>query len=76
MSSWEQTYDSVFFLSIGTLFFGFMTAALGYCLKSKCENFSVCCGLINVQRRVDLEVQEEMKQMEIEEHKQESKNNV
>jgi len=35
-----------------------------------------CCGLINVQRRVDLEVQEEMKQMEIEEHKQESKNNV
>ena len=53
-----------------------MTATLDYCLKSKCENFSVCCGLINVQRRVDLEVQEEMKQMEIEEHKQESKNNV
>jgi hypothetical protein len=41
MSSWEQTYDSVFFLSIGTLFFGFMTATLGYCLKSKCESFSV-----------------------------------
>ena len=76
MRNWEQTYDSVFFLSIGTLLFGFMTATLGYCLKSKCESFSVCCGLINVQRRVDLEVQEEMKQMEIEEHKQESKNNV
>jgi len=53
-----------------------MTATLGYCLKSKCESLSICCGLINLQRRVDLEGQDEMKQMGMEEHKQGSKSNV
>jgi len=36
-----------------------------YTLKSKCEHFKCCFGLFEIDRRVDLEVQEEMAQMEL-----------
>ena len=39
--------------------------AIKYCLKSKCEKFSLCFGLFEINRRVDLEVQEELAQMEL-----------
>jgi hypothetical protein len=39
---------------------GFLGLIIKYCLKSKCEHFSLCYGLIVVDRRVDLEVQEEI----------------
>jgi len=43
-----------------------------YALKSKCEHFKCCFGLFEIDRRVDLEVQEELAQMELgSEHKDE-----
>ena len=59
-----DTYDAVFFISIGSMFIGFLGLLIKYCLKSKCEHFSLCYGLINIDRRVDLEVQAEMSRIE------------
>ena len=61
---WMDTYDAVFFISIGSMIIGFMGLLIKYCLKSKCEHFNLCFGLLKIDRRVDLEVQEEMSRIE------------
>lgn len=72
--SWEPIgIDGVFFISVGTLITGFLGLAIRTCLKSKCEHFSCCYGLFSIDRRVDLELQAEMKEMEIEESKKDIK---
>lgn len=65
MSTFIQEYDSVFFLSFFTLLFGFFGVVVKYCLKSKCQNINLCFGLLSIERRVDLEVQTEMKEIEM-----------
>jgi hypothetical protein len=65
MSSWTDQYNAVFFISIATITTGLIGLSIKYCLKSKCEKFSLCFGLFEIKRRVDLEVQEEMAQMEL-----------
>ena len=65
MSDWSSTYDAVFFISLATLIFGFLGLIVRYTLKSKCEHFKCCFGLFEIDRRVDLEVQEEMAQIEM-----------
>ena len=75
--SWIQVYDGVFFISLATILVGAFGVSVKYCLKSKCEHFSLCFGLIKVDRRVDLEVQEEIRELELgakeEEEKKEDK---
>lgn len=61
---WQDTYDAVFFISIGSMVIGFFGLIIKYCLKSKCEHFSLCYGILTIDRRVDLEVQEEMSRIE------------
>jgi hypothetical protein len=76
--SWIQTYDAVFFISLATILVGAFGVSAKYCLKSKCEHFSCCYGLFTIDRRVDLEVQEEIKALELgikEEEKEEKKDN-
>ena len=64
--TWEPIgIDGVFFLSLLTILTGSFGLSVRYCLKSKCEHFSMCCGLLKIDRRVDLEVQEEITQMEL-----------
>ncbi len=75
---WTETYDAVFFISLATIIVGALGVSAKYCLKSKCEHFSCCCGLFVIDRRVDLEVQEEIKALELgvredEEKKEEDK---
>lgn len=60
-----QTYDSVFFLSVGTLIIGFLGMALKGCIKSKCESFSCLWGVFSVRRRVDLEAQIEEREIDL-----------
>ena len=62
---WINTFDAVFFLTIGSLVFGCFGLVIRYCLKSKCDNINLCFGLITVHRNVELEAEEEMKQMEL-----------
>lgn len=63
--SWIETYDAVFFISLATILVGAFGVSVKYCLKSKCEHFSLCYGLIAIDRRVDLEVQEEIRALEL-----------
>ena len=65
MSDWIDTFDAVFWITISTLVCGSFGLVVRYCLKSKCDNISICCGLINVHRDVKLEVEEEMKEIEL-----------
>ena len=64
MNDWINVFDGVFFITISTIVFGFFGLSIKYCLKSKCENISLCFGLFTVHRRVDLEVQEEMREID------------
>ena len=72
--------DGVFFLSLTTILAGSFGLAVKYCLKSKCEHFSLFCGLIKIDRRVDLETQEHLREIELgindEEEKKEEKNKI
>lgn len=63
--SWINTFDAVFFISLATLLTGAFGVGVKYCLKSKCEHFTLCCGMITIDRRVDLEVQEEIRALEL-----------
>ena len=63
--SWTSVYDGIFFLSLASLLVGLCGVSIKYCLKSKCEHLALCCGLIVIDRRVDLEVAEEMKKIEM-----------
>jgi hypothetical protein len=63
--SWIETYDAVFFISLATILVGAFGVSAKYCLKSKCEHFSCCYGLFTIDRRVDLEVQEEIRALEL-----------
>jgi hypothetical protein len=64
-SNWIEQYNAVFFISLATLIIGFLGLIVRYALKSKCEHFSCCFGAFVIDRRVDLEVQEELAQMEL-----------
>ena len=65
MSSWIETFDAVFWITISSLICGSFGLVVRYCLKSKCDNIDICCGLINVHRDVKLEVEQEIKEMEL-----------
>lgn len=63
--SWTTEYDSVFFISLATLIIGAFGVGLKFCLKSKCSDLSLCCGLIKVKRNVELETELEEKELEL-----------
>ena len=65
MTEWIDTFDAVFWITISTLVCGSFGLVIRYCLKSKCDNISICCGLINIHRDVKAEVEEELKEMEL-----------
>lgn len=73
---WYEEFDSVFFITLATLIGGILGLAIRYCLKSKCENFSCCWGLVDIDRRVDIEAQEEMRELELGVKRDESKSDI
>ena len=62
---WYETFDGVFWITILTVLTGSIGLAFRYCLKSKCENFSCCWGMIKINRNVDIEAQEEIRELEL-----------
>lgn len=72
--AWTAVYDGVFFLSLATIVAGSFGLAVRYCLRSKCEHFTLCWGAVNIDRRVDLEASIEMKEIDAKlEHTEEKK---
>lgn len=72
--SWTDTYDSTFFLAVGSLIISALALTAKYCLKSKCEHFSICYGLLKIDRRVDLETQVDLQQIESNDSNKENDN--
>jgi len=62
--SWYDEFNSVFFTGMGTMLFGFLALLIRYAFLSKCDNVTLCGGLIQIHRRVDLEEVEEEKKEE------------
>ena len=50
--------DSGFWLSICTLFIGFLSGFLAIMYKSKCTEFTCCYGLFNITRNVQAEIED------------------
>lgn len=63
--NWINTYDGVFFISLATILVGALGVSAKYCLRSKCEHFNCCWGLFVIDRRVDLEMQEHIRELEL-----------
>ena len=62
--TWIQTFDSTFWLAIGSLTSAGFAILLRYMFKSKCRKFS-CCG-ITIERDVEAELREQ--ELELQEH--------
>jgi len=65
MGEWIDTFDGIFWITISTLICGSFGLVVRYCLKSKCEDVSLCYGLIHVKRDIKAEVEEELKELEL-----------
>jgi hypothetical protein len=52
---WYDSFNDVFFITAGTMLFGFMGILLRYAFLSKCDNVNLCCGLIKIHRVVQIE---------------------
>ena len=52
---WYDSFNDVFFITAGTMLFGFFGILLRYAFLSKCDNVSVCYGLIKIHRVVQIE---------------------
>lgn len=60
---------------LATLGSGLLTISLRYCFKSKCQDVSLCFGLIKVHRDTEAEIKsEEMEMKQIK--KEKSQNNI
>lgn len=57
MGDWYDTFNDVFWISIGTLTFSFMGVVIKSMLASKCDRVNLCWGLVNIHREVALEIQ-------------------
>lgn len=57
---WYTVFNDVFWITVISLSCTGLGLIIKSILKSKCSNFSFCWGLINVQRDVQLELEEEM----------------
>ena len=59
-----QEYNGTFWLSISAMLLTFVGTLTAYCLKSKCKNCNVSFGLVQVERDIQAEVEEEKLQIE------------
>lgn len=56
MGDWYETFNDIFWISISATVFGFLGITVKNIMKSKCDQTSLCWGLISIHRRVELEV--------------------
>jgi hypothetical protein len=54
-SGWQQTYDSVFFITIAGLVFGACGLCIKTCYRCKIEELSICQGFLQIRRDIQSE---------------------
>jgi len=52
---WYSEFNGTFWITIATLLTGSLALCVRYCLRSKCEDVNLCCGMIRIHREVELE---------------------
>lgn len=57
--------DSAFWISIATLVIAAFRYSLSQAYKSKCSNFKLCWGMINIKRDVTLEAHIDEKALDV-----------
>ena len=59
---WYNEFNSIFFLTVGSLTFGSIAMCVQYSLRSKCENVVCkCLGFsLNIHRNVEVEEEIEL----------------
>ena len=57
-------FSEIFWSSVVTTASGVLLACLAACYKSKCSNVSLCFGMINLKREVNIEMVEDLKEMD------------
>jgi hypothetical protein len=63
MGNWTDTFNDIFFISIGTtVVVPIVIMLIKYSFKSKCDSVNLCCGLIKIHRAVELEHSDEEKE--------------
>jgi hypothetical protein len=63
--AWYLEFNSTFWITLATIITGSIGLSIKYCLKSKCGEIKLCYGLVEINRNVELEAEEEMKEMEL-----------
>jgi hypothetical protein len=52
---WWNEFNSVFFTGIATMAFGALALLVRFFFLSKCDNVSICFGMLRIHRAVELE---------------------
>jgi len=60
----SNEFNSGFFLTIAGIITAFLSGALVYAIKSKCSKCVLCYGMINIERDVKTEADEERFEIE------------
>ena len=70
---WYNEFNSVFFTGIATMAFGALALLVKYGFASKCDNISLCFGMLRIHRAVELEdnIEEGKDELVVEEGKDE-----
>ena len=55
--------DSVFLLSVVTIFSGIVGVVIRYTFRSKCSNVDCCFGLCKIKRDIEREIENEQNQI-------------
>ena len=64
MATWIEVFDATFWLAVGSIVSASFALSVKYCLKSKCQQFSIFWGLIKIERDIQAEKEIELKQLE------------
>ena len=52
-----DNFSPEFWIVIVGSLIGFFTVVLQQCYKSKCDRFSLCCGLLRIHRNIEAELE-------------------
>jgi len=55
MSVWN-TFDDAFWLTLAGIIVGLIGVLIRFCFLSKCDNVSICFGILKIHRAVELEM--------------------
>ena len=52
----QDIFDDTFWLTLAGIIVGVLGVLIRYCFLSKCDNVSICFGILKVHRAVELEM--------------------